>query len=161
MFKDERGFFLESYSRKKLEELGFKYEFVQDNHSKSVENTVRGLHFQLPPGQVKLVRCTKGKIWDIVVDINPESPTFRKWFGVELTEDNFRQILIPTGYAHGFAVISQVAEVEYKVSSYYDPNLERGIKWDDSTIDIDWRVKTPILSKRDLKNPSLNDFYSI
>ncbi|WP_371806869.1 dTDP-4-dehydrorhamnose 3,5-epimerase [Candidatus Lokiarchaeum ossiferum] len=160
IFKDERGFFLESYSEKKLANLGIKSNFVQDNHSKSVKGTIRGLHFQLPPGQRKLVRCSSGEVWDVVADIRPESPTFRKWFGVILSEENFKQIYIPVGFAHGFAVLSDIAEVQYKVSNYYDPNLERGIKWDDAKIKVDWKTNSPILSQRDLNNPSLNEFYS-
>jgi len=158
VFKDERGFFLESYSLKKYKDLGFKWSFIQDNHSKSIKNTVRGLHFQIFPGQVKLVRCTKGRIWDIVVDIRENSPNFKKWFGMEITEDNFRQILIPVGYAHGFSVLSDFAEVEYKVTSYYDPKLERGIRWNDPSIGVDWKVEKPILSERDKKTPFLDEF---
>jgi len=158
VFKDNRGFFYESYSHKKLANLGFTTTFLQDNHSKSAKNTVRGLHFQLPPGQVKLVRCTKGKIWDVIVDIRPESHHFKEWFGVELSEENFKQILIPVGFAHGFAVLSDFAEVEYKVNNYYDPELERGIKWNDPIINADWKVEIPILSSRDKNNPSLIEF---
>ncbi|WP_371803612.1 dTDP-4-dehydrorhamnose 3,5-epimerase [Candidatus Lokiarchaeum ossiferum] len=161
VFEDERGFFLESYSQIKMEKLGFNYTFLQDNHSKSIKNTVRGLHFQLPPGQVKLVRCTKGKIWDIVVDIRPKSPHFRKWMGIELTENNYTQILIPVGYAHGFAVLSDFAEIEYKVTNYYDPTIERGIQWNDKSIEVDWKVENPILSKRDMNNPSLSQYLKI
>lgn len=141
-----------------MESIGLFYDFIQDNHSKSVKNTVRGLHFQLSPGQVKLVRCTKGEIWDLIVDIRPESKTFKKWMGINLTETNFKQILIPVGFAHGFAVLSEWAEVEYKVTNYYDPKLERGIQWDDPAFGIDWKVHKPILSERDLSNPSLQTF---
>ena len=131
VFQDGRGFFLESYSFRKYKDLGFSWNFIQDNHSKSVRNTVRGLHFQTSPGQVKLVRCTKGQIWDVVVDIRKKSPNFKKWFGIELSEENFKQILIPVGFAHGFSVLSEFAEIEYKVTSYYDPKLESGIRWND------------------------------
>ncbi len=158
VFKDERGFFYESYSYKKFCDLGIDTKFVQDNHSKSVKNTVRGLHFQLYPGQEKLVRCTKGKIWDVVVDIREESPTFKQWYGVELSENNFLQIYIPVGFAHGFSVLSESAEVQYKVSNYYNPSIERGIKWNDPEIGVEWKTKVPILSERDKKNPDLNEF---
>ena len=158
VFKDERGFFLESYSLKKYKDLGFSWNFIQDNHSKSIKNTVRGLHFHTFPGQVKLIRCTNGQIWDVVVDIRENSPNFKKWIGIELTEKNFKQILIPIGFAHGFSVLSDIAEVEYKVSSYYDTKLESGIRWNDPSIGIDWKVKNPILSERDKNTPLLEDF---
>jgi dTDP-4-dehydrorhamnose 3,5-epimerase len=158
VFKDPRGFFFESYSYKKFEALGIKDTFVQDNHSKSTKGTVRGLHFQARPGQVKLIRCTKGIIWDVVVDIRPKSSTFKKWFGVELSEENFKQIYIPVGFAHGFSVISEIAEAEYKVTNYYDPTIERGISWNDKTIKVDWKVKDPVLSTRDTSNVSLDEY---
>ena len=158
VFKDERGFFFESYSYKKYEELGIKWEFVQDNHSKSAKNTVRGLHFSIGAGQGKLVRCTLGKIWDVVVDIRPNSPTFRKWEGVELTSENFLQLYVPVGFAHGYATLSDYAEVQYKVSDYYNPEIEREVYWNDPTISIDWKVKDPILSNRDKDAPLLDEF---
>lgn len=158
VFKDDRGFFFESYSFKKLKNLGIDTVFIQDNHSKSVKNTIRGLHFQSYPGQTKLVRCSKGIIWDVVVDIRPDSPTFKKWIGHMISEENFLTVLIPVGYAHGFLVISDEAEVQYKVSNYYDPKLERGIQWDDPQLNIDWKIKNPIVSKRDISNPSLYDY---
>ena len=158
VFKDERGFFFESYSYKKYEELGIKWEFVQDNHAKSEKNTVRGLHFSIGEGQAKLVRCTQGKIWDVVVDIRPNSPTFRKWEGVELTFENFLQLYVPVGFAHGYATLSDYAEVQYKVSDYYNPDIEREVYWNDPTIGIDWKVKESILSNRDKNAPLLDDF---
>jgi dTDP-4-dehydrorhamnose 3,5-epimerase len=161
IFRDSRGFFYESYSYKKLQDLGFEIQFVQDNHSLSVQNTIRALHFQIGQGQIKLVHCIKGKIWDVVVDIRPESPTFRQWHGIELSETNFRQILIPVGYAHGYSVLSDVAEVQYKVSNYYDPAVERGVQWDDKLLKIEWKVQNPILSQKDRSNPSLNEFLSM
>ena len=159
VFKDPRGFFLENYSYKKFENLGIDTQFVQDNHSKSIMNTVRGLHFQLEPGQEKLVRCTKGVIWDVIVDIRQNSPTFKKWWGLKLTENNFKQIYIPVGFAHGFSVLSEIAEVQYKVSTYYDPDLERGIKWNDPVFQVDWRVQNPIISERDKTNPDFQTFF--
>lgn len=158
VFKDSRGYFLESYSKKKLMEIGMDIDFVQDNHSKSMKNTVRGLHFQSYPGQAKLIRCTKGKIWDIAVDIRPNSPQFKKWIGIEISEDNFRQIMIPIGYAHGFSVLSEYAEVQYKASNYYDASLERTISWNDPEIGVDWKVDEPILSKRDISAQNLKNF---
>ena len=158
VFQDPRGFFYESYSYKKFQALGFEIQFVQDNHSRSVQNTVRGLHFQIGLGQIKLVHCTKGKIWDVILDIRPKSPSFRQWYGLELSETKFHQLLIPVGFAHGFSVLSDVADVQYKVSNYYDPAVERGIQWNDSTLNVDWKVDTPLLSQRDLSNPSLDEF---
>lgn len=158
VFQDDRGFFFESYSKQKMSQIGITTEFVQDNHSKSIKSTVRGIHFQLPPGQVKLVRCTKGKIWDVVVDLRKKSSTFGQWWGLELSESNFKQFYVPVGFAHGFSVLSDFAEVEYKVSNYYTPLLEAGIAWNDPEIGIDWKVENPILSLRDEKNQSLNHF---
>jgi dTDP-4-dehydrorhamnose 3,5-epimerase len=157
VFRDNRGFFFESYSYEKFRQLGIDITFVQDNHSKSAKNTVRGLHFSVYPGQVKLVRCIKGMIWDVVVDIRPSSPNFMKWDGFELSDVNCLQIFIPIGYAHGFSVLSEDAEVLYKVSNYYDPKLEQGILWNDTSIGVDWKVKEPILSKRDQNNLNILD----
>ncbi|MCF2141405.1 MAG: dTDP-4-dehydrorhamnose 3,5-epimerase [Candidatus Lokiarchaeota archaeon] len=160
VFHDNRGFFLESYSYKKFCDIGIDIVFRQDNHSKSVKNTVRGLHFQINPGQTKLVRCVVGKIWDVMVDIRPESPTFKQWWGVELSAENFLQVCIPKGFAHGFSVLSETAEIQYKVDEYYNPQLERGILWNDPEIHVDWKVESPILSTRDKKNPSLREYLS-
>lgn len=158
VFKDERGFFLESYSYKKYSELGIKYKFIQENHAKSKINTLRGLHFASEPGQVKLVRCTNGMILDVVVDIRPKSSTFKKWLGVKLSAENFNQIIIPVGFAHGYSVLSENAEVQYKVNNYYDPKTELEVFWNDPSLNIDWRVKNPIISKRDKNAPFLDDF---
>lgn len=149
VFRDNRGFFFESYSYEKFKQNGIDAIFVQDNHSKSTQNTVRGLHYQANPGQIKLVRCIHGRIWDVIVDIRPNSPNFMKWDGVELSGENYLQVYIPIGYAHGFSVLSDEAEVLYKVSNYYDSKLERGILWNDSSIGVDWKVNQPVLSKRD------------
>lgn len=157
VYEDSRGFFYESYSYKKIKELGFDITFVQDNHSKSIKNTVRGIHFQANPGQIKLVRCTKGSIWDVVVDLRPDSITFKKWIGVELSETNFLELLIPVGFGHGFTVLSDVAEVQYKTSNYYDPRIERGIRWNDPNIGVDWRTESPLLSSRDNSSPFLDE----
>ena len=158
VFKDERGFFMESYSYKKYEALGINTKFVQDNHAKSQKNTLRGLHFSKYPGQFKLVRCTQGRVWDVVVDIRPSSPNFKIWQGFELTDKNFIQVYIPVGYAHGYSVLSDTAEVQYKVSSYYDPELESEVNCKDPSIGVDWRVDDPIFSNRD-KNAMLLDDY--
>ena len=157
VYRDERGFFLETFNRSHLSELGITTEFIQDNHSRSVENTIRGLHFQLGDGQVKLVRAARGRILDVVVDIRSDSPTFGEWEGVELDDETHRQIYVPVGFAHGFCVMSEVADVCYKVSAAYDPSLERGIAWDDPRIGISWPITTPLLSERDQHNPSLAD----
>lgn len=158
VFKDERGFFLESYSYKKYKELGVDVAFVQDNHAKSTRNTLRGLHFSKYPGQAKLVRCSQGVIRDVIVDIRADSPHFREWQGFELSSNNFKQLFVPIGYAHGYAVISETAEVQYKVSNYYNPNIESEVRWNDPTLGIDWKIEHPILSTRDKKAPLLEDF---
>lgn len=158
-FGDSRGFFAETYSRKVLSELGFGEEFVQDNHSLSREvGVVRGLHFQLPPfAQAKLVRVIRGAIFDVAVDIRRGSPTFGKWVGAELTADNFTQILVPVGFAHGFVTRAPDTEVVYKVTAYYAPSHDRGILWNDPAIGIDWGVApaAAILSDKDRKHPLL------
>jgi dTDP-4-dehydrorhamnose 3,5-epimerase len=154
-FADERGFFLESYSRRDLEQIGITSDFVQDNHSRSVRATVRGLHFQIGRGQAKLVRAARGRIWDVVVDIRAESPTFGEWEAFELDDVEQWQLYVPVGFAHGFCAISEIADVCYKVSAYYDPATERGIAWDDPTIGIPWPTTEPMLSDRDRRNPTL------
>lgn len=158
VFGDNRGFFLESYNKDKFHEIGISDDFLQDNHSKSVKNTLRGLHFQTSPGQVKLVRCVVGKIWDVVVDIRPESSTFGKWIGVELSKDNKKIFYVPVGFAHGFVVLSESAEVLYKVSSVYNPKTEAGIAWDDPDLMIDWKTDSPVLSERDKNNQSFAEY---
>lgn len=158
-FGDARGFFAETYSRKVLSELGFSDEFVQDNHSLSREvGVVRGLHFQLPPfAQAKLVRVIRGAIFDVAVDIRRGSPTFGTWVGAELTADNFTQILVPAGFAHGFVTRAPDTEVVYKVTAYYAPSHDRGILWNDPAIGIDWGVdpSAAILSEKDRNHPTL------
>ncbi len=153
--RDERGFFLESYSARTLRAHGITTIFVQDNHSRSVRNTIRGLHYQAGEGQVKLVRVLTGAILDVAVDIRWGSPTFGRWFGQVLSADNFLQMYIPVGFAHGFCVLSDIADVAYKCSSYYAPQDERGLAWDDPAIGIDWPVSDPILSARDRQHPTL------
>ncbi len=159
VFADARGFFLESYHLEKYRAHGIEPVFVQDNHSMSVRGTLRGLHFQLPPAaQAKLVRVVRGTIWDVAVDIRRGSPTFGQWVGVELSAANHRQIYIPIGFAHGFCVLSEEAEVLYKASNFYDPTRERGIAWNDPVLGIAWPVAEPLLSPRDRAARSLADY---
>jgi len=162
VYEDQRGYFYESYNYRRYCEAGIEDVFVQDNHSRSVGGTLRGLHYQLRPGQAKLVRVAVGAVWDVAVDIRVGSPTYGEWVGVTLSAENRRQLYIPAGFAHGFCVTSDVAEFLYKVTSYYAPQLERGIAWDDPTLAIDWPVPSPMLSDRDCQHPCLskaeNDF---
>lgn len=159
VFKDTRGFFCESYNADVWHAAGIDTVFVQDNHSRSARHTIRGLHFQLPPAaQVKLLRVVRGAIWDVAVDIRKGSPTFGQWAGVELSEDNFKQLYIPEGYAHGFCVLSDVADVLYKTSRLYSPVHEQGIRWNDPVIGVPWPTEEPILSERDGKAQSLADY---
>ncbi|MDF2613509.1 MAG: dTDP-4-dehydrorhamnose reductase [Clostridia bacterium] len=159
VFGDHRGWFTETYSKVKFEELGIDVDFVQDNHSMSAQKgTLRGLHFQMnPKAQTKLVRCTKGKILDVAVDLRKGSSTYKKWVAVELSEDNKKQLLIPKGFAHGFLTLTDNAEVQYKVDEYYAPECDRSIRFDDSEIGIMWGIENPILSEKDLKAPLLKD----
>jgi dTDP-4-dehydrorhamnose 3,5-epimerase len=154
---DERGFLLESFREDAWREAGIETGFVQDNHSRSSKGILRGLHFQTSPGQAKLVRCVRGAIWDVAVDLRRSSPTYRRWEGFELSDENHRQLFVPVGFAHGFCVLSDVADVAYKLSSYYDPQTEAGIRWDDPDVGIDWPVSEPSLSERDRDAPTLAD----
>lgn len=158
VWADERGFFLESYSEARYREHGVSCPFVQDNHSCSKRGTLRGLHYQSVPGQAKLVRVVRGRIFDAVVDIRPESSTFGQWLGVELDADEHLQLFVPVGFAHGFCVLSEEAEVLYKVSSPYHPETECGIAWNDPDIGVDWPVPSPVLSRRDETNESFAAF---
>jgi len=157
VFKDTRGFFFESYNYKRYVDHGIDVTFVQDNHSQSVRNTLRGLHYQVNPGQAKLVRVVVGEVFDVAVDIRFGSPTFGQWFGAILSAENKKQMYIPVGFAHGFCVISDVAEFEYKCSDYYSPENERGILWNDPDLAITWPVKEPILSEKDKRNNLFKD----
>ncbi|MHB1293648.1 MAG: dTDP-4-dehydrorhamnose 3,5-epimerase [Anaerolineae bacterium] len=157
VFEDARGFFFESYNLRDYAAQGIGDTFVQDNHSRSVQGTLRGLHYQTEPGQAKLVRVAIGEVLDVAVDIRHGSPTFGQWVGVTLSAENRRQLYIPAGFAHGFCVTSPVAEFLYKVTSYYAPAEERGIAWDDPDLAIDWPATDPILSERDLHHPRLRD----
>ena len=161
--KDERGFFSETYSRRRYKEFGIDMDFVQDNHSFSLEpGTLRGLHFQAPPNaQGKLVRCGKGAIFDVAVDIRKGSPTFGDWAGYELTEENGHQLYVPVGFAHGFVTLSPGSELVYKCTDYYAPRSEGSIRWDDPTIGIAWPLAEQlILNERDTIAPLLTDFKS-
>ncbi len=155
--QDVRGFFLETYHVDKYRAGGITDVFVQDNHSRSTGGTVRGLHLQLRRPQGKLIRVIEGEIFDVAVDVRRGSPTFGKWVGVTLSARDFRQVYIPKGFAHGFAVISQVAQVEYKCTDVYDAASEIGIAWDDPAIGIAWPISNPVLSDRDRQHPPLAD----
>jgi dTDP-4-dehydrorhamnose 3,5-epimerase len=150
---DERGFFVETYRRSVYAELGIGEEFVQDNHSRSRQGVVRGMHFQ--PGQAKLVRCARGEILDVLVDIRPGSPTFGRWEGYTIGEAGGEQVYCPDGFAHGFCVLSGVADVVYKVSTYYDPSVESGFCYDDPAVGIEWPDIELQPSQRDASAPSL------
>src|SRR5688572_16927734 len=155
VFRDDRGFFLETYHALRYAEHGIAGTFVQDNHSRSVAGTLRGLHLQVAKPQAKLVRAIAGEIFDVAVDVRRGSPTFGRWVGVVLTADNFRQCYIPEGFAHGFCVLTGEAQVAYKCSAVYDPADEFGIAWNDPALAIQWPVTDPLLSARDRDNPTL------
>ena len=157
VFGDNRGFFMEAYKKSEFFENGIAIEFNQDNHSKSTKGVLRGLHYQKSPyAQAKLVRCSKGRIYDVAVDIRPESKTFGQYVKVELSEENKQMLFIPEGFAHGFVVLSEEAELLYKASGEYAPQADRGIRWNDETIGIDWEIDfKPILSEKDMAQPFL------
>jgi dTDP-4-dehydrorhamnose 3,5-epimerase len=153
---DARGFFLETYRRRELAELGVQEEFVQDNHSRSRRGVLRGMHFQ--PGQAKLVRSARGAILDVLVDIRPGSPSFGRWEGFELDDESHRELFVPDGFAHGFCVLSEVADVIYKVSTYYDPAAESGFRYDDPDVGIEWPQGIELqTSARDREAPALRE----
>ena len=154
--KDPRGFFLETYHAGKYQAAGIPGSFVQDNHSRSIQGTLRGLHLQLSHPQGKLVRVIEGEIFDVAVDVRRGSPTFGKWVGVTLSAENFRQCYLPPGFAHGFAVVSPIAQVEYKCTDVYDPTSELGVAWNDPAIGIDWPIADPLLSERDTRHLTLS-----
>jgi dTDP-4-dehydrorhamnose 3,5-epimerase len=160
VFKDDRGWFLESYNRNAFQAAGIQETFVQDNHSASAKGTLRGLHFQTHPGQAKLIRCTRGRIWDVAVDIRPSSETFGRHHGVELDAAEATQLFIPVGFAHGFLVLSDTAEVQYKCSNVYNAATESGIQWDDPELAVAWPLGglAPLVSERDKKNQSFGEF---
>ncbi|HEX2160531.1 MAG TPA: dTDP-4-dehydrorhamnose 3,5-epimerase [Thermoleophilaceae bacterium] len=161
VFSDSRGFFQETYRRDAYAELGVDVEFVQDNHSRSSRGVVRGMHFQIGSGQAKLVRCARGSILDVVVDIRRDSPTFGQWESVPLDDERLLQLFVPIGFAHGFCVTSDIADVAYKCSSYYDGNLERGFRYDDPDVGIEWPTDLDLHpSQRDVEAPLLREIAS-
>jgi dTDP-4-dehydrorhamnose 3,5-epimerase len=155
--RDQRGFFLETYHQRKYAEGGVAGPFVQDNHSRSVRGTLRGLHAQRQHPQGKLVRAVEGEMFDVAVDIRPASPTFGRWVGVRLSGENFRQLYIPPGFAHGFCVLSEIVHVEYKCTDFYRPEDEIGVAWDDPDIGIAWPIRDPVISGKDRALPRLRD----
>lgn len=159
VFGDKRGFFMESWSKRAFAEAGLDYEFVQDNHSAStVKGTLRGIHFQRgEAAQAKLVRCTKGAVLDVAVDLRPDSPTYKQWIGVELSADNKRQLLIPRGFGHAFLTLTDEVEFMYKADNFYAPEADGGIRWNDPELAVDWGIEEPILSDKDSKSPWLKD----
>jgi dTDP-4-dehydrorhamnose 3,5-epimerase len=158
VFEDERGFFMETYKKEEFEKTGIKGEFIQDNHSQSTYGVLRGMHFQREPyAQAKLVRCIRGKIYDVAVDLRKDEPTFGKFVTAELSEDNKYQLYIPRYCAHGFLVLSDVAEVIYKVDTVYAPEYETGLIWNDPDVNIAWPNTNPILSPKDQQLPTLKE----
>lgn len=158
-FRDERGFFIESWHNKDFADAGLPFEFVQDSHSRSGCRVLRGLHYQDMRAPVaKLVRCTVGRILDVAVDLRASSPTFGKWFSIELNTENKTQLFVPIGFAHGFATLSDVCEVQYKQTAFYQPETEGGIAWNDPDLAIPWPFTDPILSKRDQSQKSLRQY---
>ncbi len=156
-FADRRGYVMESFRLHEYEEAGIPGPFVQDNVSHSRRGVVRGLHYQIQQEQAKLISVTRGEIYDVAVDVRRGSPTFGKWYGAVLSEENHRQMYVPAGFAHGFRVLSDAADCVYKCTAYYDPALERGILWDDPGLAIQWPVGEAIVSERDRNNPRLED----
>jgi dTDP-4-dehydrorhamnose 3,5-epimerase len=155
VFGDARGFMVETYRRDAWRELGVDAEFVQQNHSRSSKGTLRGIHFQTEPGQAKLVRCPRGAVLDVAVDLRRGSPTYGQWEAHVLDDEKHRQLFVPVGFGHGFAVLSEVADVTYLCSSTYDPATESGIAWDDPGVGVEWPVDDPLLSERDKTAPTL------
>lgn len=158
---DARGFFLESYEQKRYRAAGIMENFVQDNHSRSAKNVLRGLHFTKREPQAQILTVMRGKIFDVVVDIRKDSPTFGKWFGAELSDAGTRQIYMAHGFAHGFCVLSDFADLHYKVSHRYDPNDDGGLRWNDSDVGIEWPVYAPVISDRDRNHPLLRNILDL
>ena len=160
VFGDARGFFLETFHKQRYEEAGIPaagLEFLQDNHSRSRKGVLRGLHFQLENPQGKLVSAGTGVVFDVAADVNPDSATYGQWVGVELSEDNHRQLWIPPGYAHGFCVLSEVADFQYKCTALYHPESDGGVRWDDPDLGIEWPIDAPLLSEKDMQLPLLSE----
>ena len=157
VFGDSRGFFKETFQSERYREAGIEYTFVQDNYSRSQKGVLRGLHFQITKPQGKLVSCPKGAVFDVAVDIDPESTTYGQYVGVELTEENHKQLWVPPGYAHGFCVLSETADFQYKCTDYYDPSDEGGVIWNDPDVAIEWPIANPSLSSKDALLPTLSE----
>ena len=159
VFGDHRGFFMESWSQKKFEDAGLFYTFVQDNHSSStVKGTLRGIHFQRgDKAQAKLVRCARGAVLDVAVDLRPESPTYKQWVAVELSAENKKQLMIPRGFGHAFVTLTDDVEFLYKADNFYAPEADGSIRWNDPELNIDWGIDSPILSDKDANAPFLKD----
>lgn len=158
IFGDNRGFFMETYKESEFLANGIEVKFIQDNHSKSTKNVLRGLHYQAKPyAQAKLVRCIKGKIFDVVVDLRRDSKTFGKYLRVELSEEKRNMLFVPKGFAHGFAVLSDEAEILYKTDTEYSPSHDRGLLWNDEEINVDWGIDSPILSEKDKIQPKFSE----
>jgi len=155
VFGDSRGFFKETFQAERYREAGIEYTFVQDNYSRSQKGVLRGLHFQIIKPQGKLVSCPKGAVFDVAMDIDPESTTYGQYVGVELTEENHKQLWVPPGYAHGFCVLSETADFQYKCTDYYDPSDEGGVIWNDPDVAIEWPIADPSLSNKDAILPTL------
>ena len=157
VFGDARGFFKEAFQVERYREAGIEYTFVQDNYSRSQKGVLRGLHFQITKPQGKLVSCPKGAVYDVVLDIDPESTTYGQYVGVELTEESHKQLWVPPGYAHGFCVLSETADFQYKCTDYYDPSDEGGVIWNDPDMAIEWPIANPSLSSKDALLPTLKE----
>ena len=155
VFGDARGFFKETFQAERYREAGIEYTFVQDNYSRSQKGVLRGLHFQITKPQGKLVSCTKGAVFDVAVDIDPKSITYGQYVGSELTEENHKQLWVPPGYAHGFCVLTETADFQYKCTDYYDPSDEGGVIWNDPDVAIEWPIDDPSLSSKDALLPTL------
>ena len=157
--RDERGFFVETWHRRRFAEQGIPYEFVQDNHSRSMRDVLRGIHYQdLTAPMAKLVRCTRGRILDVVVDLRVSSPTFAQWVSVELSAENVKQVVVPVGFGHAFLALTDEADLEYRCSGYYTPSAEHAIIWNDPDIAIDWPIALPIVSPRDRAAMNLRQY---
>jgi len=157
VFGDSRGFFKETFQAERYREAGIEYTFVQDNYSRSQKGVLRGLHYQITKPQGKLVSCPKGAVFDVAIDVDPISATFGQYVGIELTEDNHLQCWVPPGYAHGFCVLTDTADFQYKCTDYYDPSDEGGLIWNDPDVAIDWPIDQPLLSDKDSKLPTLKE----
>lgn len=159
VFQDDRGFFMETYSKRDFVQAGITDEFVQENHSKSQKSVLRGLHFQdLRAPMAKLIRCTRGAIIDVAVDLRSKSPTFGKWYSVELSEENKKMLYVPLGFAHGFQTLMDDSEVQYRQTNYYLPEAERSISWDDTDLKVEWPLPNPIISEKDKRAMSFSEY---